>query len=247
MNKQSNIIQTSLFFIMLLFGPLIETKAQATIIDNHVALEHIKFFKTTDDFINNTVTSENKVILIKQKVKIERFDSLSNTLSFITGKKIVDKENATKCKDEPKHCVLQYGDHYFYNLLYSSDAKNAGSWAKIDIIGKYCLIFVYPKSELSRSIGTHQTMMYGGGLAGALLQSSIMSGKNFINHKKEKVKIIFIDTSKQTMAKKTVSKGDLLSKKVLKNLAEKYDINFDADIASVEDIVIFIKLLNSMA
>lgn len=247
MKAQSNIFYTSISLVMLLLGPLLETKAQATLIDKQVALEHVKFFKTTDDFIKNTVTSDNKVILIKQKIKIEQFDSLSNTLSFLTSKKIIEKENSQISKDEEKYFALQYGDHYFYNLKYSPNIKNVGSWAKIDVLGKYCLILIYPKSELSRSIGNNQYMIMGGGLTGALISESAKWGKNFVNNKQEKIKIIFIDTTKQTMAKKTISKGDLLSKKDLKNLAEKYDINFDADIASVEDIVNFIKLLNSMS
>ena len=222
------------------------TNAQISIVDERIVLENVSFYKTTDDLVNEKPTALDKVILLKNKVEDDvNLDSIATKISVISAKKIIDKETSKKFNEGQRSWALKYNNSYFFNLGYSSDVNSWGNWVKIDVIGKYCLIIINPKSSLVRIIGNSNG---GLGLEGLLNKESVKWGKNFVNNKKENVKIIFIDTENQSdpfMSRYKGSIGDLLSRKDLKKLSKKHNTDFDEENATFENVIDFIEQLNS--
>ncbi len=222
------------------------TNAQISIVDGKIVLENISFYKTTDDFINNNPTALDKVVVLRNKIKDDvNLDSISAKILVISAKKIIEKETSKKFSEGQRSWALKYNNNFFFNLGYSSDVNSWGNWVKIDIVGKYCLIIINPKSSLVRQIGSNNG---GLGLEGLLNKESVKWGKNFVNNKNENIKMIFIDTENQSdpfMSRYKGSIGDLLTRKDLKKLSKKHNIDFDEENATFENVIDFIEQLNS--
>lgn len=234
----------TIIFILLLF--VSTTNAQISKEDERIVLEKVSFFKTTDDFINENPTALDKLILLRNRVEDNvNLDSIAAKISVISSKKIINKESSKKFNEGERSWALKYNNSYFFNLGYSSDLNSWNNWVKIDVIGKYCLIIIHPKSDLVRHIGNNNG---GLGLEGLLNKESVKWGKNFINNKNENIKMIFIDTENQSepfMSRYKGSIGNLLTRKDLKKLSEKHNVIFDDKNATFENVIEFIEQLNS--
>ena len=89
------------FFLSLL---TLIINAQVSVIDNKFALP-ISFYKTTDDFINNNITANDKFALVKNKTNLTRqeFDSISKTSNILKSQKLLIKKLFKNLKKEQDH------------------------------------------------------------------------------------------------------------------------------------------------
>ncbi|GGF06026.1 hypothetical protein SAMN05443634_11237 [Chishuiella changwenlii] len=232
------------FFLSLL---TLIINAQVSVIDNKFALP-ISFYKTTDDFINNNITANDKFALVKNKTNLTRqqFDSISKTSNILKSQKIIDKKTLQEFEEGTRSWALKYNENYFFNLGYSTDVNSWSTWVKFDVIGKYCLIFIPQNSYINNLIGNSNG---GLGLNGILMKESTKWGTNFSNNNNN-TRIIFIDTTNQKgpfLSRYRSSIGNLLTKKTLKKLAKENNVSFNEKEATFDDIVNFITTLNNNA
>ncbi len=233
--------------ILLILG--INCEAQLRFSGSSAIIENVKFYKTTDDFLSRTPTAEDKLVVLKGKQAREiASDSLRNNIPLIMADKVAyNNSSLEKFREGERSWMLEFNGDFYFNLGYSQEVNSWGDWSRLDLVGKYCLIFIKPKSYLDKQIGKG----YGGtgGLAGALTRESFKWGKNLESVNNEKMKVLFINTSKQSNPYMSRFKGSIayiLTKKDLRNLSELYSIKFDEKEATFEDVVDFVKKINNL-
>ena len=197
----------------------------------------IILYETTNDFTTNSPMQIKANAVIKKE---------SN--QHITIKKIIDPISGMKIKRAISAWAIKYNGNNYFNLGYSNDLNNWKSYAKFDIEGKICAIII---DKNSPNILKNSSTYYGGGLTGVLIGESTKWGKNWKDKKGNKKKILFIDTSNtlnKINGRNQGSLGNYLTRKDLKELIKKYQINIDTNNIneiSFEKAIEIIKMINN--
>ncbi len=208
-------------------------KASVTDIAN---AKPIILYETTNDFVNdNPMQIKASAIIINESNK------------HFTIKKIIDPISGIKIKRGISAWSIEYKGNNYFNLGYSGDLNHWKSYAKFDIEGKICAIIIDENSpNILKTNGTY----YGGGLTGVLIGESTKWGKNWKDKNGNKKKILFIDTKrtiKRNANRNPVSLGNYLTRKQLKELIIKNNIEVDTDEIndrSFEKVIEIIGMIN---
>ncbi|GAB4017353.1 hypothetical protein GCM10028773_13500 [Spirosoma koreense] len=163
--------------------------------------------------------------------------------NYIQIKKLVDADKK-KIKKWHSYWAIEYSGNKYFNLGYSHDLNQWGTYAKFDIIGKYCAIFI---DSNSRKLVKNGGNLYGGGLMGAMIAGTYKWGKNWIDRNGAKKKILLVDTSILEIgmyAKEDGNTGNLLTKEKLTKIAQTNYPDMDVDKISFEKVVEIIEELN---
>jgi hypothetical protein len=165
--------------------------------------------------------------------------------NYIQIKNVVDSTNKI-IKRWKSYWAVEYADNKYFNLGYSLDLNQWGTYVKFDIIGKYCAVFI---DANSRKIVKHGGNNYGGDLTGVLLAGSNKWGKNWLDVNGQKKKILFIDTShieEGMFATNNSSRGNLLTREKLSEIMGNNYQEIDLKTVSFEKVVEIIKELNQI-
>lgn len=195
---------------------------------------------------------EDKVILYETSVKFmydikADFDATAIIKdvgdNYIQIKKIVDPSNEA-IKKWKSYWAVEYANNKYFNLGYSSDLNQWGTYVKFDLIGKYCAIFI---DADSRKIVSGGGNLYGGDLMGVMIAGTHKWGKNWVDANGHKKKILFIDTSYMEagmFTRNDSSPGNLLTKEKLTEIMGTAYPDIDVKTISFEKVVDIIKELN---
>lgn len=216
-------ILASLFILCLCFP------TQAAVLERSV-----KLFNTTKDYLNNTPYEAEVIAIVK-----------GESSEHLWVKQFIDKTTRQKIKRSNSAWAIEYKGETYFNLGYSTDMNAWKVFIKLSIKGRYCAAIVNKNSpNIIKNAGMNSGG-YGGGIMGASIASSSKIGKNYVDEKGLKNKILFIDTQKiksASMARNTASLGDLLSKKQLFELAPELK---DKETVSLEEAVKVLQKLNN--
>lgn len=185
-------------------------------------LEPVVLYETSMDFLSQKPMQANAGVLIKKKSR-----------QHITVHEIYDLSTGASIKRGTSAWALKYRDTNYLNLGYASDINTWYSFAKFDIEGKYCLVFVDTNSPKAL-----QTSNQGMGLTMALTTEVVKARNNWYDAKGNKYKIVFIDTDiivpKQFSANKS-ARGEYLSEGQFEDIIEKYKLTSIYDLKSKDD------------
>ena len=225
------------FVLIIALISLYSCGTQKATVAEIASAKPITLYKTTGDFINNNPMQLNASAIIAYKSD-----------QHITLKSIIDPVTGMRIKNATSAWAIKYNGKNYFNLGYSDDLNNWNSYAKFDIEGKICAIFI---DENSPNVLKASSTYYGGGLAEVLIKESTKWGKNWKDKNGNKKKILFIDTNKLKVVngrRNTGSLGNYLTREQLKELIIKHRINFNINNIkeiSFEKVVEIIKLINS--
>lgn len=191
-------------------------------------LEPVKLYETTEDYLKKQPMKVEAGILIKDK---------SDQHITITG--LFDRNTGLQIDRGLSAWALEYNDYNYFNLGYSRDVNHWRSYAKFDIEGKYCAIFIDDNSpNVLKTTDTH----YGGGLAGGLMVESLAWNKNWRDKNGVKKKILFIDTqdiSPKMLSRNPGSMGNYLTRTQFQKIIDEVDMaSTDEKIKEIEFEVI---------
>lgn len=191
-------------------------------------LEPVKLYETTNDYLNRQPMEVDAGVLIKDKSD-----------QHITIKGIFDLNTGLKVDRAISAWALEYNHSNYFNLGYSTDVNHWASYAKFDIEGKYCAIFI---DDNSPNVLKTTSTYYGGGLSGVLMAESLKWNKNWKDKNGIKKKILFIDTqdiSPKMRSRNTGSIGNYLTRKQFQKILDDVDMTLtDEKIKDIEFEVI---------
>lgn len=174
----------------------------------------VELYENTDDFLNKKVMQADLGILIKDQSD-----------QHITTKGIYDLKTGEKSKKGASAWVMKYNNENYFNLGYSTDTNHWGTFAKMDIEGRYCAIIVSDDSpHVLKSTSSH----YGGGIAGALIADSRKWGKGWQDKNGAKKRLLLIDTEitfDKTVGRNKGSLGNYLTRRNLKKIIQESGLN----------------------
>lgn len=163
--------------------------------------------------------------------------------NYIQIKKVVDTNNKP-VKRWKSYWAVEYAGNKYFNLGYSDDLNQWGTYIRFDIIGKYCAIFIDTNSKKIVKNGGNN---YGGGLMGVMLAGSNKWGKDWLDANGQKKKIIFIDNSaieSGMFSRNASSLGNLLTREQLTQIMGTSYPDIDVKIIAFEKVVEIINVLN---
>ncbi len=242
----------NIYLILSIFFSL-NTFSQVSLDDKDRMIIPVELYRTTNDFINNEFwTKDCRVILSNELKNVNLIDSIKkygDTLKikpkFLQIKDFINKKTNQEFSNGRNAWALKYNNDYFVNLGYSVDLTNWDSFIKLDVIGRYCLFFVSSESYLN-DIADNQ---YGLGLVGVLGNTIGKPKNSFVDKNNKKYSIHFIDTNelhKHGFGSKSfkVSISFLLTKRRLKKIIEKNNLELNAKELSFEEVIELFKGLN---
>jgi hypothetical protein len=194
----------------------------------------ILLYKTTADFMNDSIWDVDAIALIKEQNE-----------SYIKIKQIIDPKTRKRLKKGISAWAIKYNGIKYFNLGYSNDLNNWKTYVKFNIIGKYSAIIIDKNTPNAVKNGRQ---IYGGGLTGVLIGESRKWNKNWIDKNGEKEKILFIDTNQ--IKKKNASRNAecslayYLTRKKLKEIVKDKFPDINLEKISYEKVIEIIKELN---
>ncbi|MCP4178102.1 MAG: hypothetical protein GY756_10075 [bacterium] len=202
----------------------------------------VSLFETTKDLLNKMKIDADLVAVLYNKSE-----------KYLSVRDIVDNKSGKIKKFGKDAWALKCDGEYFFNLLYlSADyLTEQRIFLKLDIIGKYCAIFLDKDTSINKITGHYDPTQYYSGIFWMLYRGSQNWNKCYIDKTGNKKKILFIDTNKIRSSIRSgnanCSSGYLLNRKELKKIAsdnpellkkiKNKEITF-------EEVVEFIKSLN---
>lgn len=215
-----------LLTLMLLILGALGSQAQDTI--------KVDLYKTTDDYIAKKYTDTSISLIVKEIGD-----------SHIHIKKFVDITTGKNLNNKNASWAIVYKGHTYLNLGYTNDLNNWKIFLKFNLEGNnFCASFIDDKTpNIVKNSGSY----YGGGLTGVLIKESTKWGKNWIKQDGSKVKILFINLSKQNQPfgnRHKSSMGYFITKKELREKLPFEKKDDDLEKMSFEEAIALIREKN---
>ena len=199
--------------------------------------EEIKVYFSSTEFLNNTPSEGTWYT----KVKKEEGD-------YVHCHKIFNGLNHTILKDPNLPWAINVNEVDYLNLRYCDQYRNEDVYAKYDIIGKICALYISEGTSGTIKTGGKQGYDYGGGLVGYLIADSSKWGNNWRNNKDEKIKILTINTTRRNLRTNKLFRKHLSKLLTKDNFNDELNSNYtkeEIDKFSFEQVVEIIEKINA--
>jgi hypothetical protein len=192
------------------------------------------YYFSTEDFIAQRKSDQPIVLEIKKKGP-----------EYIQVKDFVDPMTGEESREARKAWAIEVEDETYLNLLHSISSKAVGLLIKLDLTGRFCLAVM--DEEFVDVHNKETPALYGGGIAGAMLNEGGMYGGMFLDSTGVKKRIFFVDTKDLSIVIPYKGKNapiDLLTVNTLKWLVGKENFKGRKWDYTVEEIVAIVDDLN---
>jgi hypothetical protein len=180
--------------------------------------EEIKVYFSSAEFMNKTPAEGRWYTKVKKKEG-----------DYVHCHKIFNGLDHTILKDPNLPWAINVNGVDYLNLRYCDQYRNEDVYAKYEIEGKICALFISGETSGRIKEGGDQGYQYGGGLFGYLIADSSKWGNNWRDKMNNKVKILTINTTRRSPRTKKLFRKHLSKLLTKDNFNDELNSNYTKD------------------